>query len=519
MNNKTNWLIAALIVFFGCIIVLGVGYAFRSRLCENGMTLACNVGVAQAEEPVTEEIPSSCTIANLNAMPDATNMVFSADASCSNGVEWVVYSYQMLNGVRADQAPLDAAHKDDDVRVPLTNFVTGSSYQLFVSVLEIGATTPITEAKDFKVEAPAAVTPEFTAEPSATPTPSPTPTHLPFGTVTLTTDKDEIDLGDSFTLTVVLAGDVTCTWTDGSTVVSGATKVITPTVAGSQRYGFSPDATSKCVDSNGINITSFVSVTVNPALAITATATPSVAASNSAASKRETFNFDYPNAGTITGENFTISGLPVSVDPSNVLVATGSFTNTLGWGSQMSVAAPGTLLVGPGFPQDKVNDADGSIEYISPVNQKLIDHDGEEFHVNEDRITICSFGSAKVEVNGVLFEFEYIENHTWIWSWRGLFGDGIQGTDRNQTIKFIEVAGSHAQCMSYPQNGGGFWDQGNFEQVVLDAHFGLMNCGDAGCAGVTSGHTDLNTGAYTTANQPKENESWNFISSNWWTQP
>lgn len=514
------------------IAALYGGYLLLGRFVPELKVSPFWAGDAATEAPVSaDQVPSNCSATNLHAMPDVQNMVFSADVSCPAGVQSVVYGYQMVNGQRVDYPPFDSAHLSDDLRVPLNTLPVGN-YQMFVTVLEIGADVPVTESIDFKVEAPAAATPSptntplpTTEVPSLTPTPSftPTPTHLPFGTVTLTTDKTEINLGDSFTLTVVLAGDVTCNWSDGSAVVSGATKVITPTATGSQRFGFSPDAPSKCKDSNGVNITSAVTVNVNPAIAVTATATPATstsgAVSNSVASKRETFNFDYPNAATITGENFTISGLPASVDPANVLVAAGSFTNTLGWGSQMSVADPGTLLVGPGFSQDLVDAANGSIEYISPVNQKLIDHNGEEFHVNEDRITICSFGSAKVEVNGVLFEFEYIENHTWIWSWRGLFGDGIQGTDRNQTIKFIEVAGSHAQCMSYPQNGGGFWDQGNFEQVVLDAHLGLMNCGDAGCKGVTSGHTDLNTGAYTVANQPKENESWNFISSNWWTQP
>lgn len=339
MNNKIKWLIAALVVFFGCIIVLGIGYAFRSQLCENGMTLACNVGVAQVEEPVTEEIPSNCSIENLHTMPDSTNMVFSADVSCPNGVESVTYSYQMINGARVDLPSLDAAHMNDGARVPLANLAVGQ-YQMYATVMETGANVAVTEAMDFKVETQTAATPEFTAEPSVTPSPTftSTPTHLPFGQVIVTADKSEISLGESVTLTVVLTGDVVCTWSDGTTVISGATKVITPTEAGPHRYGFSPDAESKCEDSNGINITSSVSVTVNPAAVVTATATPTTGGSTSS-------NVTVSGntiSGTIPGGTWSVSNVPEKTTPWRVFSAGDQ------WGATKTLEGMENVLRDPG---------------------------------------------------------------------------------------------------------------------------------------------------------------------------
>lgn len=228
-----------------------------------------------------------------------------------------------------------------------------------------------------------------------------------------------------------------------------------------------------------------------------------------------TWKFDYPDAGNASGNDWSIDGLPTSVDANNVLVATGIFKNTLGNGSQSWVAEPGTKLVGPDYPADKAKSEGGSTEYISPINQKLIDHPGEDFHVNEDRLTFCSFGSADLEVNGVRMKFDYRPGHDWFLVIRGLFPDGMQDSDRNHTIVFHDVVGAHAQCMSYPGNGGGFISEGNFEQVSAKSHTNHMNCGAEGCSGLTAVFVDLNTGAYSIMTQSNLEKPWLPVASNW----
>lgn len=230
-----------------------------------------------------------------------------------------------------------------------------------------------------------------------------------------------------------------------------------------------------------------------------------------------TWKFDYPNAGLASGDGWSIDGLPTKVDSKDVLVATDMFKNTIGFGSESWIAEPGTKLVGPDYPADKAKAEGGSTEYISPINQELIDSNGENFHLNEDRINFCSFGAAKLEVNGVQMSFDYNPGHDWFLVVRGLFPDGKQDTDRNHTILFQDVVGSHAQCMSYPGNGGGFISEGNFEQVAELSHKNHMNCGAEGCSGLTTVFVDLNTGAYSIINQANLDQPWKFVSSNWLT--
>lgn len=229
-----------------------------------------------------------------------------------------------------------------------------------------------------------------------------------------------------------------------------------------------------------------------------------------------TLKFDYPNKGVNSGTGWYIDGLPTNVDKSTVLVAKGMFKNTIGKGSQSWLAEPGTLLVGPEFPQSKVDAAAGSIERISPITQELIDEPGSMFHLNEDRIDVCTFGSAGLEVNGVQMSFNYQEGHNYVLIGRGLFGDQKQDTDRNHTILFHQVVGAHAQCMSYPGNKGGFMSEGNFKQVVELSHKDAGNCGDAGCSKVTVVFFDLNTGALTVLNQANIGQPWVFEYSNWY---
>lgn len=227
-----------------------------------------------------------------------------------------------------------------------------------------------------------------------------------------------------------------------------------------------------------------------------------------------TFKFVYPNAGTITGDSWSIKGLPTTVDSATVLIASGAFKNTIGNGTESWIAEPGTILVGAEFPQAKIDAAKGSIERISPITQKLIDHDGEMFHLNESRIDLCSFGGATLEFNGVKGQFDYKAAHNYILIARGLFADGLQDSDRNHSILFNTVVGSHAQCMSYPGNGG-FISEENFLQVVALSHKNAGNCGNEGCSKLTVIFVDLNTGALTVVKQANLNLPWTLEKSNW----
>jgi len=229
----------------------------------------------------------------------------------------------------------------------------------------------------------------------------------------------------------------------------------------------------------------------------------------------QTFKFLWPDAGVNAGNGWSINGLPTKVDSKNVLVATGQFKNTIGLGTESWLAEPGTFLAGPDFPKSKVDAATGSIEYISPITQKLIDHDGEYFHLNEDRFDLCTFGGATLEFNGAQAQFDYQGGHNYILVIRGLFPDGKQDTDRNHSILFSKVVGSHAQCMSYPQNKGGFMSEGNFQQVIELSHKNAGNCGAEGCSKITVIFIDMNTGALTSITQANFNQPWKLEASNW----
>src|SRR5258706_5062369 len=157
-----------------------------------------------------------------------------------------------------------------------------------------------------------------------------------------------------------------------------------------------------CVD----NVTGGLSVPVE-----NVTAVASVDADSTGTNA--TWKFDFPDAGTASGTGWNIDGLPTSVDSGHVLVTTGKFKDTIGLGTQSWLAEPGTMLVGPDFPKGKMEAAKGAIEYISPITQKLIDEGGESFHLNEDRMDLCSFGAAMLEFNGVNATFEYSKGHSW----------------------------------------------------------------------------------------------------------
>lgn len=260
---------------------------------------------------------------------------------------------------------------------------------------------------------------------------------------------------------------------------------------------------------------SVVPPTQDATTAATTNSTGSTPPQPTTAGTPETYKFTWPNAGVNNGNGWSISGLPTTVDSKTVLVTTGMFKNTIGLGTESWLAEPGTFLAGPEYPQSKIDASAGSVERISPITQKLIDHDGEFFHLNEDRFDLCSFGGATLEFNGAQAQFDYQDGHNYILVIRGLFPDGKQDTDRNHSILFNKVIGSHAQCMSYPQNKGGFLSEGNFLQVVELSHKNASNCGAEGCSKLTVIFVDVNTGALTVITQANLNQPWKLEVSNW----
>lgn len=311
------------------------------------------------------------------------------------------------------------------------------------------------------------------------------------------TNVDRVPNGTELTLTFHYNGQgntVVCLDDGGKELVEGKTKSVYPYDDTINGYGI-----AVCTNTSG---DTFYAETV-------------MVEAYDPAAELETWKFDYPEAGEAAGNGWAISGLPVSVDPASVLVASGEFVNTIGLGTQSWLAEKGMLLVGPEFEQAKIDAAGGAIERISPINQKLIDESGEAFHLNEDRIDFCSFGAANLEFNGIMAEFEHSEGHNWFLIIRGLFADGLQDTDRNHTILFHEVVGSHAQCMSYPGNGGGFVSEGNFEQTTALSHQNAGDCGAEGCSKLTVVLVDLNTGALSVVTQANLDKPWLFEYSNW----
>lgn len=216
---------------------------------------------------------------------------------------------------------------------------------------------------------------------------------------------------------------------------------------------------------------------------------------------------------------FQITGLPEKVDAINVLQANGpdaygnNFVNMIGLGSQMMIAEPGTLLVGPDFNGDLT----GHNEYISPINQVLFD-EGEAHSVNcaEGAFVWATGATMTAEVDGITIHLEGQKNHNWFLIVRGLFADGKQDTDRNQTIKFTDFVPGHAQAMLYP--AGAYISEGNFIQVAEKSHTDGRNCGNEGCSGLSVLMLDLNTKAYTVLHQEQLNADWKLVDTNWFNK-
>lgn len=231
-------------------------------------------------------------------------------------------------------------------------------------------------------------------------------------------------------------------------------------------------------------------------------------------------NLDMVSASS--DSSYAISGVPASA--SDTLVSEcpdpygNCFENTVGLGTQMMFAEPGTLLVGPDFDPKKVEESGGHIDWISPITQQMLGTDTFNTNTAEGAFTWATGAKMTVEVGDFTIVVDSREkacSNNWFVVIRGLFPDGKQDSDRNSTTKFSQYIAGHTQVMWYPE--GAFISEGNFLQVAEFSHKGGRNCGAEGTSGLSVLMLDLNTGGYTVVYQANLNQPWQLIASNWFT--
>ncbi len=216
---------------------------------------------------------------------------------------------------------------------------------------------------------------------------------------------------------------------------------------------------------------------------------------------------------------YTIDGVPKDgvKDVLTVNVANGKFggnyINIIGKGSEMMFAEPGTLLVGPEFPQEKIDKSGGAIERFSPANQDVFDTELAFTNVPEGGFLWVTGGYMCAEVDGKIIRLDGVQGHNWFLVIRGLFADGKQDSDKNRTIKFYGFAPGHTLWMRYPK--GAFISENQLKQTAATSHTGATNCGAEGCSRLSVMMLDLNTGAYAVMRQEGINGEWQMGKKNW----
>jgi hypothetical protein len=226
--------------------------------------------------------------------------------------------------------------------------------------------------------------------------------------------------------------------------------------------------------------------------------------------------------GDQSGEpaGFSISGAPGSVGLSVVLRAQGAdgngnvFDNILGLGSEMMLAEPGSILMGPDFDDAGMVNESPHMDWISPITQFTLTDPVEE-NANAAEGAFLWFTGATVDarVRDFHIVLEGKEGHNWFLMVRGLFADGLQDSDRNSTVTLTEYVAGHAQVMLYPP--GAYISEENFMQVAETSHTSSRNCGNEGCSELSVMMLDLNTGAWVVIFQPQLDADWEFVDSNW----
>lgn len=221
------------------------------------------------------------------------------------------------------------------------------------------------------------------------------------------------------------------------------------------------------------------------------------------------------NDASVVGQGtFTINGAPSNAQ--SVLVAEEEFVNTVGLGSEMMLAEPGTILVGPDFHDPQMVEDSPHMDWISPITQQLMGTPTWDTNASEGAFLWATGARMTVQVGPYTIRVDSPNDqcsNNWFVIIRGLFADGLQDSDRNTTAHFSEYVAGHTQVMLYPM--GAFISEGNFLQVAEASHTDDRNCGAEGTSGLSVLMLDLNTGAYTVLYQEQLGAPWQLVADNW----
>lgn len=223
------------------------------------------------------------------------------------------------------------------------------------------------------------------------------------------------------------------------------------------------------------------------------------------------------------------AGIPKNIDGSTVDVARAGFENELGLGTEGWFAEPGKLLVGPNFGfqdktpaeiQEMVDNSNGAIEYLNPLNQDAFENEGPSyFNLPGGGFILSTAAKMTVRIGESVIALEGEPRHNWMLVVRGQYADGLVDTDENMRAEFSDYIPRHIQVMAYPgKPNGGFISEGQFGQIAETSHTGGTNCGDAGCSNLSVAMFDVNTKAFTVIRQNGLSGEWNQVYSNWETR-
>lgn len=215
----------------------------------------------------------------------------------------------------------------------------------------------------------------------------------------------------------------------------------------------------------------------------------------------------------IAGSLFSIRGVPDRVDANNVDTAKGGFKNTIP-GTEHVLAEPGSLLVGPDFPQATIDQSGGHIDRFNPGNQYILQTEGPSFaNVAEGAFMMASDATMNVEIGGAAIQLNGEKGRNWFLIVKGRFADGKQDSDLNLTAKITKYVPGHVLVSRHP--AGAFISEGQFKQMAVTSHDGGSNCGNEGCSKLSALLLDINTGAYSVVEQVGKDQPWKMVASNW----
>ena len=211
---------------------------------------------------------------------------------------------------------------------------------------------------------------------------------------------------------------------------------------------------------------------------------------------------------------FSITGAVDDVDLSNLLTVEddATFSNEIGFGTEMMFAEPGMLLVGPEFPQELIDASGGAIARVDPSNRFPMDNeDSTRLGCGEGRIVQISGNVMSLEVEDVRIELGGAPGINWHAFVRCRFSDGEQDTDAGGEIIATDYIPNRNLVSIYPV--GAFLSLDALGQM-LDIATGEYSCGSEGCGWQYFFYYDTNTEAYVVARVSVET-GWESLDSNW----